>query len=455
MFLLNGAFLRQTHFDRRTVRFLLLGYIFIAIAGAFLLRLDGVCKVPLSFMDALFTATSAVSMTGLVVKNTALDFTFTGQAIILFLVQIGGLGYMGFGVFFYILIRKKIGFNEKNMLKESLIYPHMDGVIGFLKKILFFVFAAEFIGGVLLTLRFALDMSFTQALWAGFFHSISAFNNGGFSTFETGIIAYRGDVWVNFIITSLVLIGGIGYFVLLELYLFQRKRIANLSVHTKLVLVSTIALVLCATLAIFLFEYSNAQSLGALPLLDKILSSYFTAINYRTSGYNSLDLGTFKDASLFFGSLFMVIGGGPGGTSGGIKVTTFAVLLVYTYWVIKNGRVRVFNYEIPEETIKRAFVIAVGSMAYVVACVVILSLMENEIPFIAVFFETTSAFATVGFSVGDGGTLSLSALFSDKAKLVIIILMISGRIGIFAFLMSIFTKEKEKHFKYPEGRIYL
>ncbi len=454
-YFINGVFLKQTNFDRRTVRFLFSGYVIIAVIGAFLLRLDGVSKTPISFMDALFTATSAVSMTGLIVKNTALDFTFTGQAIILFLIQIGGLGYMGLGVFFYVLIRKKIGFNERNMLKESLIYPHMEGVIDFLKKILIFVFAAELIGAVLLTLRFALDMSFEEALWAGLFHSVSAFNNGGFSIFETGIMAYRSDFWVNFIITTLVLIGGIGYIVLLELYLFQTKRLERLSVHTRLVLVSSGILIVFATLVIFLFEYSNAKSLGELSLFDKILSSYFTAINYRTSGFNSLDLGTFRDASLFFGSLFMVIGGGPGGTSGGIKVTTAAVLLIYTYWVIKSGRIRIFNYEISEETVKRAFVIAVGSTVYVVICVLILSLLEDDFRFIAILFETTSAFATVGFSVGDGGSLSLSALFGNEAKFVIIILMISGRIGVFAFLMTIFTKEKEKYLKYPEGRIYL
>ncbi|TQR60993.1 TrkH family potassium uptake protein [Campylobacter troglodytis] len=447
--------MRQTQFDRKTVRYLFLGYVLIALLGAFLLRLEGVCKSELSFIDALFTATSAISMTGLIVKNTALDFSLTGQAIILFLIQIGGLGYMGLGVFFYVLIRKKIGFNERNMLKESLIYPHMEGVVSFLQRILIFVFVAEFIGAVLFFFRFILDMSLEEALWHSLFHSISAFNNGGFSTFDTGIMEYKGDFWVNFIITSLVIIGGIGYFVLVELYLFQAKKLASLSVHTKLVLSSTVILIISASLAVFLFEYSNEKSLGELSLVDKILSSYFTAINYRTSGFNSLDLGGFKDASLFFGSLFMIIGGGPGGTSGGIKVTTAAVLLIYTYWVIKNGRVRVFNHEIPEDTIKRAFVIAVGSMFYLAICVLIISLLEDDFHFLALLFETTSAFATVGFSVGDGGVLSLSSLFGVEAKLVIIILMISGRIGIFAFLLSIFIKEKEKYLKYPEGRIYL
>ncbi len=445
--------MRQTHFDRRTVRSLFFGYVFIALLGAFLLRLDGVSKEPISFTDSLFTAASAVSMTGLIVKNTALDFSFAGQAIILFLVQIGGLGYMGFGAFFYVLIRKKIGFNERNMLKESLLYPHMEGIIGFLKHILFFVFITEFVGGVLLSLRFALDMPFLEALWAGFFHSISAFNNSGFSTFELGLMGYRGDIFVNLIITSLVIIGGIGYFVLLELYLFRKKRIVNLSVHTKIVLFGTAILLACATFAVFWFEYS--RGLEGLSLADKLISSYFTAVNYRTSGFNTLDLGTFKDASLFFGSLFMVIGGGVGGTSGGVKITTVAVLLIYTYWIIKNGRVRIFNYEIPAETIKKAFVIAVGSMTYVIFCVVLLCLIEENFRFIEVFFETTSAFATVGYSVGNGEDLSLSAMFGAPAKFIIIVLMISGRIGVFAFLVTIFSKEKEKYLKYPKGRIYL
>lgn len=445
--------MKQTHFDRKTVRSLFLGYIIIALLGAWVLSLQGVAKVELSFIDALFTASSAISMTGLIVKNTALDFSFSGQLVILFLVQIGGLGYMGLGVFFYVLIRKKIGFNERNMLKESLLYPHMEGVVDFLRKILFFVFFVEFIGGILLSLRFALDMDFKEALWHGFFHSVSAFNNGGFSTFEMGLVAYRDDFWVNFVITSLVIIGGIGYFVLLELYLFQRKRLTHLSVHTKLVLISSIILIIMATLAVFFFEYNNA--IASLPLFDKILSSYFTAINYRTSGFNTLDISTFKDASLFFGSIFMIIGGGPGGTSGGIKVTTIAVLIIYTYWVIRNGRVRIFHYEISDDTIKRAFVIAVGSAAYVVICVLLLSLLENDLRFIHILFETSSAFATVGVSVGNGEALSLSALFKDSSKFIIIVMMISGRIGVFAFLMAIFTKEKEKYIKYPEGKVYL
>lgn len=448
-------YLRQTHLDRKSVRFLFIGYISIALFGAFVLQTELMSKKDISFLDALFTSASAISMTGLIVKNTAIDFTIYGQIFILLLIQIGGLGYMGLGIFFYLLIRKKIGFNERNILKESLIYPNMEGVVDFLKKIAIFVFVVEIIGAVLLSLKFALEMPLNEAIWHGFFHSISAFNNAGFTTFETGLLSYRSDLWVNFVITSLVIIGGIGYFVLLELYLFRKKRIGSLSLHTKIVLSATVILLVLATVVVFLFEYSNKNSIGEFSLFDKILSSYFISVNYRTSGFNTIDLSTLKDASLFFGSLFMVIGGGPGGTSGGLKVTTVAVLLIYTYWVIKNGRVRIFNYELSEDTIKKAFVITVGSIAYMTICVIIVSLLEEETRFINVLFEISSAFATVGVSVGDGGSLSLCALFGDYSKIIIIVLMISGRIGIFAFLISIFTQEKEKYIKYPQAKVYL
>ncbi|WP_300701616.1 TrkH family potassium uptake protein [uncultured Campylobacter sp.] len=448
--------MKQTHLDRRSIRVLFLGYVGIAIFGAFILRLDIMSKSDMSFIDALFTSASAISMTGLIVKNIATDFTIWGQIFLLFLIQIGGLGYMGLGIFFYLLIRKKIGFNERNMLKESLIYPHIDGVIDFLKKIVIFVFITEFVGAVLLSLRFALEMSMPQAIWNGLFLSISSFNNAGFTLFEYGLMPYRQDFWINFIVTTLIIIGGIGYFVLLELYLFKKKRLGILSIHTKIVLSGTVILIILATVVVFLFEYANKNSIGSFSLFDKLLSSYFISVNYRTSGFNTIDLNTLKDASLFFGSLFMVIGGGPGGTSGGIKITTAAVLIIYTYWVIKNARAaHIFHYEIPEETIRKAFVITVGSIMYVIICVIIVSLLEQEYRFINILFEVSSAFATVGVSTGDGGTLSLSALFSNESKLIIILLMITGRIGIFAFLISIFTQEKEKFLKYPQGKVYL
>lgn len=447
--------MKQFGLDRRTFKILLAGYIVIALVGAILLHSNWAHTTPISFLDAFFTSTSAVSMTGLVVKNTAVDFTLAGQIIILILVQIGGLGYMGIGLFVYMLIRKKVGFSGRNLLKESLFYPTMEGLFKFFKKVLFFIFAIELAGAILLAMCFALEMDFDKALWFGVFHSISAFNNSGFTIFEHGLTAYKHDIAINLIITSLIIIGGLGYFVLVELYFFQRKRLQSLSLHTKIVVVASIFLIISSTLIIFAFEYSNSKTIGNFSFFDKILSSYFIAINYRTAGFNTLDMSSLHDASLFFGSLFMVIGGAPGGTAGGMKVTTVMVLLLYAYWSIRDGRVRIFGHEIPQETISRAFIIAVGSAVYIVIAVILLSLLESKFNFIDLLFETSSAFATVGISVGDGGTLSLCASFSNPSKIIIIIMMLSGRIGVFAFLLSVFKQDKAIHIKFPKGKINL
>lgn len=173
--------------DRNNIRILFIGYILIALFGTFILMLPIMHTKAISFLDAFFTSASAVSMTGLIVLNTSLDFSFYGQIVILLLIQIGGLGYMSIAMALYILVRKKMSFDEKNLLRESLIYPSSDGLVGFLKKVLFFVFAIEIIGAILLFLRFKLDMNLNEALWASIFHSISAFNNAGFSVFESGL----------------------------------------------------------------------------------------------------------------------------------------------------------------------------------------------------------------------------------------------------------------------------
>ncbi|MDO4673779.1 TrkH family potassium uptake protein [Campylobacter sp.] len=447
--------MRQFGLDRRTFQIFLIGYIIIALAGALLLSLDFTHAAPISFLDAFFTSASAVSMTGLVVKNIAVDFTLWGQIIVLALIQIGGLGYMGIGLFVYMLVRKKVGFSGRNLLKESLLYPSMDGLFIFFKKVLLFIFIIELIGTILFTLRFALEMDFFTALWFGFFHSISAFNNAGFSIFQTGLVHYKHDIAINLITTSLIIIGGLGYFVVIELYFFQKKRLQNLSLHTKIVVFATIILIISSTLIIFIFEYSNSKTIGNFSFFDKFLASYFAAINYRTSGFNTLDFSGFKDASLFFGSLFMVIGGAPGGTAGGMKITTVTVLLLYAYWTLRNGRVRIFRYEIQQETINKAFIIAVGSAVYIVVCAIALSLLETEFKFIVLLFETSSAFSTVGISVGDGGNLSLCAKFTDTSKIILIVMMISGRIGVFAFFLSVFHRDKAMHVRYPQGKVNL
>ncbi len=444
---------------RRVARFLLLGYFGIAILGGALLMLPIMHNGDLSLIDAFFTASSAVSMTGLIVKNTALDFSLYGQMLILLLIQVGGIGYMMLVSLIYILLRVNLDYKSKLMLKESLNYPTIQGLTNLVKNALLFVLVFEAFGAILLTLRFVIDMPFFEALWSGVFHAVAAFNNSGFSIFEYGMMPYKGDLFTNIVLCVLIIIGGLGYFVLLECYLFQKHRFFYLSIHTKIVLIATIILLVLGTLIVFIFEHNNPKTLQNLSLYEQILSSFFTSVNFRTSGFNTLDLGYFKDSTLLFGSFFMVIGGAPGGSAGGIKITTIAVLLVYTYCILRDKEsVIVFNKKIPQKTIDDAFLILIVAISYIALAITLIALIEDGgvRGFLGIIFEMCSAFSTAGLSVGDGGgVLSLTSTFGSASKLLIILLMISGRVGVLIFSFAIFTKQKQKKFQYPEGRIML
>ena len=444
---------------RKSARILLLGYTLIAIVGALLLMLPAMHKIDdFAFIDAFFMTSSAVSVTGLIVQNTGADFTFWGQLVLLVIIQIGGFGYMSITSFIYLILRVKIDHSNRILLRDNLTLPTTSGALNFLKKLFLLVFCIESAGAVLLSMRFMLDYPLLEALWLGVFHSISAFNNAGFSVFETGLMGYRADITINIVITTLIIIGGLGYFVLLEVYYWANKRSKKLSTHTKVTLVGTAMLLIVAFLSVFLLEYNNPKSIGEFSLWDKILSSYFASVNYRTSGFNTLDLSLFKDASLFFGSIFMVIGGAPGGTAGGIKVSVFVILLLYAYHTLKNSNaVSVFHRRITQDAISKSFVVVVVAFLYISFCVMILSLFEDggARGFLALLFEVCSAFGTVGLSMGDGGILSLSANFDAMGKLIIIILMLSGKIGILAFAFALFVKKKPTGVTYPEAKILI
>ena len=443
---------------RKTARLLLLGYLGISVLAGLLLMLPVMHNGNLSFIDALFTASSAVSMTGLIVKDTALDFSIYGQILILFLIQIGGLGYMVLVSLIYIILRVQIDYKSKLMLKESLNYSTIQGITHLVKNALLFAFVFEIIGAVLFTLRFMIDFPFLQALWNGIFHSVAAFNNAGFSTFQEGMILYKGDLFVNLVLCALIIIGGLGYFVLLECYLFQKKRFFYLSIHTKIVLIATIILLVLGSLIVFILEHNNIKSLSELSIYEQILNAFFTSVNFRTSGFNTLDFSDFKDSTLLFGTIFMVIGGAPGGTAGGIKVTTIAVLIIYAYCILRDKQnTIIFNKKIPQKTIDDAFLITIIAALYIVFAVTLVALIEDDKTrgFLGIVFEICSAFSTTGLSVGDGGVLSLASTFSNPSKLLIILLMLSGRVGVLIFSFAIFTKQKRKKFQYPEGRIML
>lgn len=434
------------------VRSIFLGYISVIFLGAIILSMPFCHIGELKFIDALFTSTSATCVTGLIVSSTSENFTFWGEFVILGLIQMGGIGYMSLVIIFFLLLKNKIEFDAKRATKLSLDTPDLH-VGAFVKKILLIVLICETIGAILLTYEFSKKYEFLDALWFGIFHSISAFNNAGFSLFTDNIISYSSNFVVMTTICILIIIGGLGYFVILELY-EHKKYSTRISIHTKIVLYGTAILIISGMVLFGSIEWNNSKNFENLTLYEKILNLFFLSVNFRTAGFNSIDLSTLKDSSLFFSTLFMMIGAGQGGTAGGMKITTIAVLIILVYFVLKqnNQQPHIFKRTIEQKLINKATAIIMFSSAFVLF-ITLLLVETQDFPFLRILFEVVSGFCTVGVSVGDGGILSLSAKFDDFGKSIIIITMVAGRLGVFAFGLLLVGKAKTTHFKYPVGRI--
>lgn len=438
-------------------RFILLSYVLLALLGAVILSFDVMRLKPIPFIDLLFNTSSAISVTGLTTANLATDFTRYGQLVILALIQIGGFGFMSIVSLILVFIGRKVNFSERRILQESIDLPNMSGIIKFIKKILVFIVIIELIGSIILSINFMRYQPVGDAIYNGVFHAISAFNNAGFSTFRNSLVDFRGDFVVNITISLLVVLGGLGFLVMSEFYEYKRKKIVQLSPHTKIVLVSSIFFILFPMFMLLLFEWDNPKSFGDLSLYEQILSAFFTSINFRTSGFNSIDMSSLHDQSIFFSSIFMVIGAAPGGTAGGLKITTVVVLLVYAYSALQNKDCVLYKRTISDETIKKAFLIFVISIFYITVSILILSAVEDveNMNFLPILFEISSAFGTVGLSLGDGGDLAFSATFDTFGKIYMITLMILGKVGVVIFSFALFKDKNSSAVKYPKEDIVL
>jgi len=432
-----------------------MSFVILIGVGTSLLMLPFAHNGTLSFIDAIFTATSAVCVTGLIVKDTPVDFTSFGHAIILSLIQIGGIGYMTAVTFMALMRRKKLTYRDRLILKESLNYPGVSGIFRFLKIVFASIIAIEVVGAILLSMRFWADMPFGKALWFGLFHSVSAFNNAGFSLFSDNMMGFRGDFIINFTIPLLIIVGGLGYLVLLELYNYRKRSLTRISTHTKLVLWTSGILILSGMVIILTLEWNNPKSFGSMDTWEKFLAAWFASVNYRTAGFNSIDFSTFNDSDLFFGTIFMIIGGSPGGTAGGVKTTVLALSVIGVWYTLRGqNNPHIFHRSLVPYQINKAYAIIFVASFYVLVSTVILNESE-KLHFVRTLFETCSAFGTVGLSTGNGGVLSYSALFSDLGKANIILLMLMGRIGVFAFTVVIVGKAIQTRIKYAEGKVII
>ena len=446
---------RQKLSDRETIKLIFSSYLAAIVISALILMTPACSKIDLSFVDAIFTSSSAISCTGLIVKSTGNDFTFFGQFIILLIIQLGGFGYMSLAILLAIAIGKKLSFTDRMILKESYEYPTMQGVVRLLIRIFQYMLFVELVGALFLSARFAFDMPPIDAVWNGIFHAVSAFNNAGFSLFDSSMIGYKGDIFMNFFICLLIIIGGLGYMIIFELLFYRQKLVPKLTPYAKIVLISSFALIALGAFLFFSLEHYNPKTLGNLTYLEQFLSSIFASVNLRTSGFNSLDLSGASDSTLFFSTIFMLIGGAPASTAGGIKITTFVVLGV-TAWFFLKGEPSPILYKrvIPQETIYKALSIVMVTIFYISISTIIIVEIEQK-DFTRTFFEIISAFATVGISTGDGNVASYSNLFSDFSKILLAIIMFMGKVGVLTFSAIILGKPIKKNIQYPEGKIIL
>jgi len=426
-----------------------LGFLSVIFVGTILLSLPQTTAngERQRLVDALFTATSAVCVTGLVVHDTGDYFSLLGQIVILILIQIGGLGYMTMATFLLLLVGKTITLRERLIMQESMPQFSLGGVVQFIKYVLRVTLIVEGIGATLLSLCWIGDYPVVKAIYLGIFHTVSAFCNAGFSLFSDNLAGFRGDMAICLTVMFLIIIGGLGYVVLSDLYYFRYRKFPQLSIHTKMVLSITLALIVLGAATLFLLESKNPSTLAGLPSKEKIMASLFQAVTPRTAGFNVIDVGGMMQGSLFFTIILMFIGASPGGTGGGIKTTTFGVMLA-TVWATLKGRrdVTLLKHRIPGEVINKSFVVGLLSILLIVIMTVLIASKESY-SFIQVLFETVSAFGTVGLSTGITGGLS------SLAKVLLIITMFVGRLGPLTIGVAMVREVEPLRFRYPEQRV--
>lgn len=428
-------------------RTLAIGFLALIGLGTVLLLLPFASTNGVSVVDALFTITSAVSTTGLVVLDTGKDWTLFGQIVIMTYFQIGGLGYMVFATILLLLAGGHLSWSQRILAKESLAQFTLGGVLRFMVAVLIVTVIIESLGALLLFPFFARHFPTTYALYLSLFHSVSAFCTAGFSIFSDSFVSYRSDAAFHLVIFLLELAGGIGFVVIVNIYERLRRR-HRLSLHSKVALWTTLLLIAGGFITILLAEVGSSGTIEALPLKEKILVSLFHTISASTTtGFNTFAIGEFTLASLFVMILLMFIGASPGGTGGGVKTTTFAVLLANLRRTIRNEKdVNIFKRRLPAAIINRAFTIVFLSLIWIAVATLILLYTEKR-EFVSILFEVVSAFGTVGLSTGITPTLS------EIGKCLLAATMLFGRIGLLTFGMSLILRFKVRRFRYLEEEV--
>ena len=438
-----------SRFHNMPFALLVYGFAGIIALGALLLWLPMSSKAGefTSFPNALFTSTSAVCVTGLAVVDTGAHYSSFGQGVILFLMQIGGFGFMTGATLLLLAFGRRLGLREKILVRESLGVERLGGLVPLVMGIAVFTLVVESLAAVIFYARFSSQSPPSTAAWQSIFHAVSAFNNCGLDIFGDfrSLTGYQGDPWVLLTTAALIILGGISFIVVIDV--FGARRFNRLALDTKIVLTTTLALLALGTIVILVTEFNNEATLGPMSWPQKVLDAFFQSVTPRTAGFNVIAIGSMAVYSLFFTIMLMFVGGASGSTAGGIKVNTFGMLLA-TVWSTIRGKEHpgAFGREFRPQQIHRALTVSMLSLGLVGIVTLVLTITEKT-DFIKVLFETVSAFGTVGLSTGITPGLSLAG------KLIITFTMFAGRLGPLTLALSLVQSQQPSAYRYPQGDV--
>ena len=425
------------------------GFFIIILIGAVILNMgfSSAKGESIGFLDALFTSTSSVCVTGLIVADTGTYWSDFGKFVIMLLIQIGGLGFMTIATLGVIISGEKLSYSKKLLIQDSLSSEKTSDIIKFCKKIILVSLFIELVGAICLSIAFVPEFGFVKGICYGIFHSVTAFCNAGFDIMGnfSSLTAYFNNPIVNISIMLLIILGGLGFSTIFDI---NRKRaFKKFRLNTKIILITTAILIVIPTFLFFIFEMNNPKTLGSMNFGEKILASLFQVVSPRTAGYNTIELSQMYDSTKFLTIILMFIGGAPASTAGGLKTTTFALIIISVYCLFKQkSEIEIFGRTVPFKNLNKALVsLVIGFTLVITGTMIILS--YSDFDFLTVLYEVTSAYATVGL------TLGITTKLNAVCKITLIILMFMGRVGSLTVLYSFIKTDSKKKYKYPKEEI--
>ncbi|ADL51752.1 TrkH family potassium uptake protein [Clostridium cellulovorans] len=441
------------------VQILSLGFALTILTGAVILTLpiSSVNGTATNFIDSLFTATSAVCVTGLTTLDTASHWSYFGKTIIMFLIETGGLGFMSFTTLYALIIGRRISMRERMIMKEALNAESMAGIVRLVKYVIIFTVSVQIIGALLLMTQFIPDYGVGEGIYFGIFHSVSAFCNAGFDLTGASLIPYNNNPVVILTISALIIIGGLGFAIWMEIYNF--KTMKKLSLHAKFAIAVTLILLILGMIMMYIFDFAINQAYKDMSLPTKILNAFFASVTPRTAGFFSVPTVTMSHAAIAITIILMFIGGSPGSTAGGLKTTTIG-LLVMTVISMLRGRedTEIFKKRINKMQVYKAFTILFIAFGVIFIGTLLLSIAEGEKVVGGItmnlehyLYEIVSAYGTVGL------TLNLTPTLTAPGKIIVMFAMYIGRVGILTFIFSMLRRNKKDDYglKYPEDKIVI